>query len=108
MTLGGSEIEFFRNVTNARREYYSQMQAISDTVAPFEPEVFFSRSVRIDDALFQKLLNEEKALAEKITKAKSKLRYLVHLKGKGVEEEQECLICKGKWLIGGVEWSGVV
>ncbi|KAH8149060.1 uncharacterized protein LAJ45_07036 [Morchella importuna] len=95
-----NEIEFFRNVTNARKEYYSQMQAISDTVAPFEPEVFFPRSVRIDDALFQKLLNEEKALAEKITRAKSKLRYLVHLKGKGVEEEQECLICKETYEIG--------
>ncbi|KAH0605121.1 uncharacterized protein H6S33_005103 [Morchella sextelata] len=95
-----NEIMFFRNVTNARKEYYSQMQAISDTVAPFEPEVFFSRSVRIDDALFQKLLNEEKALAEKITKAKSKLRYLVHLKGKGVEEEQDCLICKETYEIG--------
>ncbi|KAI5838912.1 SNF2 family N-terminal domain-containing protein [Morchella snyderi] len=95
-----NEITLFRNLTNARREYYSQMQAISDTVAPFEPEVFFSRSVRIDDALFQKLLNEERALAEKITKAKSKLRYLVHLKGKGVEEAQECLICKETYEIG--------
>lgn len=84
-----------RNVTNARKDYYRQVQDISDTVAPFDLKEATGNS-KVDDGLFKRIVREEENLAEKIREAKAKSRYLIHLRGQGKDESPECLICRGK------------
>jgi hypothetical protein len=84
-----------RNVTNARKEYYRQVQDISDTVTPFDVKEP-ANDYQIGDGLFEGILREEQKLTEIIREAKTKSRYLIHLRGQGNEESPECLICRGK------------
>lgn len=83
-----------RNVTNARKEYYRQVQYISDTLGPFDPKEVAGNS-KANDSLFEKILKEEKTLAAKITKAKATSRYMTHLKYQGPQQAPICLICRG-------------
>lgn len=85
-----------RNVTNARKEYYRQVQYISDTVGPFDPKEVAGNN-RINGSLFEKMVKEENILAAKILKAKATSRYMVHLKHQGPQQAPICLICRGRW-----------
>lgn len=84
-----------RNVLNARKEYYRQVQEISDTLAEIDVERVLGK-VKIDDSLFEKMISSEKALEEKLRSAKTRSRYFEYLKQKGNEVNPECLICRGK------------
>lgn len=83
-----------RNVTNARKEYYRQVQYISDTVGLFNPKEIAGNN-KINDSLFEKIVKEENTLAAKILKAKATSRYMTHLKCQGPQQVPICLICRG-------------
>lgn len=66
------EIDLFTTAMNARLEYYKQLQAISDMVSPHEGPN--------NDTVIAKMLAEEEKISKKIATAKSKRRYLEHLR----------------------------
>lgn len=84
-----------RNVINARKEYYRQVQSISDTVGLFDPKEVAGNN-KINDRLFEKIVKEENILAAKILKAKATSRYMTHLKCQGPQQAPTCLICRGR------------
>ena len=85
------EVELFKDTMNLRLEYYRQLQAISDTVAPFEEEM--SEEAR-NDVLSNKQQAESR-LKARITTLKSKARYLVHLRDEAMDTQSPrmCIIC---------------
>ena len=92
------ELEHFRDAMNLRLEYYRQLQAISDTVTPFEEGM--SDEVR-EDILLQKIQNE-RALETRIAMLKSKGRYLVHLRDEAQDTRSQriCIICTSAFETG--------
>ncbi|KAI2641841.1 SNF2 family N-terminal domain-containing protein [Hypomontagnella submonticulosa] len=83
------ELDGFVTIMNARVEYYKQLQAISDTVVPLDVE-----RVGDLDAALQKLLSNEATIQKRINGALPKHRYLVHLKEKGQNATETCIICQ--------------
>ncbi|KXJ93145.1 helicase-like protein [Microdochium bolleyi] len=91
------ELDIFTAAMNARVEYYKQLQAVSDTVAPLEHEE--DEDV---DAKLASMIAEEASLQSKVSTAQSKHRYLVHLKevGKDANESKFCVICQASFTLG--------
>ncbi|KAF8245340.1 hypothetical protein K440DRAFT_555895 [Wilcoxina mikolae CBS 423.85] len=93
------EVEQFRNASNARMEFYRQIQAVSDTLLPLDIEREYKVKVMTDSG-FKKILQQEEILRKKISQARSRNRYLAHLSGRKVEEKPTCLICLDTYEIG--------
>jgi len=94
------EVELFTNVMNTRVEYYRQLQLISDTVAPYEgPNT---------ERVLAKMLEEEEKLSRKIATAKSKRRYLEHLRMEATNQQEQriCVICRETFEIGALTVCG--
>ena len=91
MTAIDKEIELFKDTMNLRLEYYRQLQAISDQVAPFEEEM--NDAVR-NAVLLSKRQAEDKTKARLAT-LKSKGRYLIHLRDEAADTQAQrtCIIC---------------
>ncbi|KAI0379929.1 SNF2 family N-terminal domain-containing protein [Hypomontagnella monticulosa] len=89
------ELDSFVTIMNARVEYYKQLQAISDTVVPLDIE----RVGDLDEALV-KLLSNEATVQKRINGALPKHRYLVHLKEKGQNTVETCVICQSTFTQG--------
>ena len=92
------EIELFKDTMNLRLEYYRQLQAISDTVAPYE-------EVLTDEARRITLLNRiaaEYQMKARTDQLKSRSRYLLHLRKEAVnaEEQKMCIICQSPFETG--------
>ena len=85
------EVELFKDTMNLRLEYYRQLQAISDTVAPFEDEM--TDAVR-EGILFNKE-QAENLMKARIATLKSKGRYLIHLRDEAMDTQSQrtCIIC---------------
>ncbi|MCJ1276785.1 hypothetical protein MMC21_004592 [Puttea exsequens] len=85
------EIELFKDAMNQRLEYYRQLQAVSDTVAPHEVEM--TEADRADTLLRKKA--QEAKMIRRIASMKSKGRYLVHLRAEDgdCEAQKTCIIC---------------
>ena len=87
----GKEVELFRDAMNIRLEYYRQLQAISDQVAPYE--------VELSDIARRELLNSkeqtELQLRDRIASLRSKGRYLLHLREetRDFDTPKTCIIC---------------
>lgn len=96
------EVEFFSRVMNTRLEYYKQLQHVSDTVAPYE-----GRPNNIEGVL-TRLLQDEAKLANKVAQAKTKRRYLEHLRTEAAnpQEERICVICRESFEIGALTICG--
>ncbi|EPE33063.1 P-loop containing nucleoside triphosphate hydrolase [Glarea lozoyensis ATCC 20868] len=94
------EIESFASVMNTRLEYYKQLQQVSDMVAPYEGPN--------NDKTLGKWLKEEEKLVTKIAQAKSKRRYLLHLKMEAAnpQEQRICVICREGFEIGALTVCG--
>lgn len=94
------EIEVFRNAMNTRLEYYRQLQQVSDMVAPYEGHV--------NDAVRAKMLEDEAKLAKKVATAKSKRRYLDHLRVEAAnpQEQRICVICRETFEVGALTVCG--
>lgn len=94
------EVELFTNVMNTRLEYYRQLQFISDTVAPYEgPNT---------ERVLTKMLEDEEKLSRKIATAKSKRRYLDHLRMEATNQQEQriCVICRETFEIGALTVCG--
>jgi E3 ubiquitin-protein ligase SHPRH len=94
------EVELFTTVMNTRLEYYRQLQNLSDMVAPYEGP--------INDTVAAKLLEEEEKLVRKIATAKSKRRYLVHLRmeADNPQDQRICVICRETFEVGALTVCG--
>ncbi|TVY36568.1 putative ATP-dependent helicase [Lachnellula subtilissima] len=94
------ELDQFTNVMNTRLEYYKQLQQVSDMVAPLEEQN--------KEVLLNRLLKDEEKLARKIASAKSKRRYLVHLKMEAAnpQEQRICVICRDSFEVGALTVCG--
>lgn len=66
------EIEMFTNLMNTRLEYYRQLQQVSDMVSPYEGPN--------NATVIGKMMDDEDRIARKIATARSKRRYLEHLR----------------------------
>ncbi|KAH7336538.1 SNF2 family N-terminal domain-containing protein [Rhexocercosporidium sp. MPI-PUGE-AT-0058] len=94
------EIELLTRLMNARLEYYRQLQQVSDMVAPYEGPN--------DERTLAKFLQEEENLAQKIATAKSKRRYLDHLRMEATnpQDQRICVICRESFEIGALTVCG--
>ncbi|KAL8731356.1 MAG: hypothetical protein Q9166_003448 [cf. Caloplaca sp. 2 TL-2023] len=92
------EVELFRDVMNARLEYYRQLQQISDTVTPNEDD--------LDEQALAAALAEADAaegrLRTRIANLKSTARYLDHLRSESSHKDVNrfCIICQQSFEIG--------
>ncbi|KAI5461114.1 SNF2 family N-terminal domain-containing protein [Mariannaea sp. PMI_226] len=89
-----AEVESFKTTMNARLEYYRQLQAVSDSVLPYEG----SRT----DATMQRIKETEDNLRKKLSTAEAKHRYLLNLKESGSKsnEPRMCVICQTPFTTG--------
>ncbi|KAI1462175.1 SNF2 family N-terminal domain-containing protein [Annulohypoxylon moriforme] len=87
-----SELNTFVAATNARVEYYKQLQGISDTVAPLEEDR------PIPNVLAEAYDNINK-LKLSIDEAQPKHRYLLHLK-EANQMDEVCIICQSSFTLG--------
>lgn len=94
------ELELFTNVMNTRLEYYRQLQQVSDSVAPYEGP--------INDQVLKTLLDTEAKLSQKVATAKSKRRYLEHLRqeASNPQEQRICIICRETFEVGAITVCG--
>lgn len=114
-TMSGQEMDLFTAAMNARVEYYRQLQAISDSVDPYEGPK--------DDHAMEVLAAQEHALERRLETAEAKHRYrecpslpdssthllttdtalrsVVHLKEDDKDEDQRmCIICRETFTVG--------
>ncbi|CAG1983420.1 unnamed protein product [Fusarium graminearum] len=90
-----AEVDNFKTIMNLRLEYYRQLQAVSDSVLPYEgPDV--------TDVIEKKMKKTEDDFRKKLSAAKAKHRYLQHLKeaGDNSNEPRMCVICQTPFTIG--------
>jgi E3 ubiquitin-protein ligase SHPRH len=94
------EVSLFTKAMNTRMEYYRQLQQVSDTVAPYEGPA--------DQETMNKFIEEERKLQNKVAAAKSKRRYLNHLKMEATnpEEQRICVICREDFEVGALTVCG--
>lgn len=94
------EIEVFRSAMNTRLEYYRQLQQLSDMVAPYEGPV--------NDVIRARMLKDEAKLVKKVATAKSKRRYLDHLRMEATnpQDQRICVICRETFEIGALTVCG--
>lgn len=89
------EVELFKNAMNSRLEFYRQLQAISDSVAPYEKNM----SDEQRDTLLSSKHTEEGHHRSKIATLKSKGRYLLHLRNEAEDagDSRMCIICQSSF-----------
>ncbi|KAL9605075.1 MAG: hypothetical protein Q9219_000009 [cf. Caloplaca sp. 3 TL-2023] len=92
------EVELFTDVSNARLEFYRQLQQISDTVVPYEED---ADEEAIAAALFQAEQAEHR-LDTRIATLRSTARYLDHLRRDNSDSDANrlCIICQQSFEIG--------
>jgi len=92
------ELEQLRDAMNLRLEYYKQLQAISDTVAPYEVELTNEARIAI---LLTKEADESRSKA-RLDMMKGRGRYFVHLRDQQTDTESQkmCIICQSSFEVG--------
>ena len=92
------DVELVKETMNLRLEYYRQLQAISDTVAPFEEEM----DPDTRQELLNKKLESEEHVRARIATLKSKGRYLEHirLEASDTQSQRTCIICTSTFETG--------
>ncbi|GKT49304.1 putative ATP-dependent helicase [Colletotrichum spaethianum] len=88
------EVDRFTSAMNARVEYYRQLQAVSDSVAPYEGPN--------DDQAVAACVASEERYRNKLDSVKAKHRYLLNLKNEGGQsnEPRWCIICQTYFTTG--------
>lgn len=71
-------------------EFYRQLQSLSDTVVPFDPEK--EKDVTWETTVQWKQVQE--AAVMKVADGRAKEKYLTHLKTADDEEGWTCIICQ--------------
>ncbi|KAH8174177.1 zinc finger, c3HC4 type (RING finger) domain-containing protein [Sarocladium implicatum] len=89
-----SEIEDFRAAMNARVEFYRQLQAVSDSVLPYD-----GPSSELTALTLQKAEDDH---LRKLAQGRAKHRYLLNLKSAGAKstEPRMCVICQSSFTTG--------
>jgi E3 ubiquitin-protein ligase SHPRH len=92
-----AEQDLFRQTMNHRLDFFAKLQEISDTVRPYKEE--------LDEELDKRALEQKETLemdtAKKLAAAKTKNRFLLHLKEESDEEGQRlCIICQDNFETG--------
>ncbi|OHW90998.1 SNF2 family helicase [Colletotrichum incanum] len=88
------EVDRFTSAMNARVEYYRQLQAVSDSVAPYEGSN--------DDQAIAACVASEERYHNRLDSVKAKHRYLLNLKKEGGQsnEPRWCIICQTYFTTG--------
>ncbi|KAF7856914.1 hypothetical protein EAF04_009675 [Stromatinia cepivora] len=88
------EVGLFTKCMNFRVEYYKQLQAISNQVAPYTGPN--------NDDVVEKMLGNEQVLIQSLAVLRAKKRYLVHLKEEAetLEDKRVCIICRDGFELG--------
>ncbi|KAF7960931.1 hypothetical protein EAE96_000603 [Botrytis aclada] len=88
------EVGLFTKCMNLRVEYYKQLQAISNQVAPYTGP--------INEGVNQSFLRKEHALTQTIASLRAKRRYLVHLKEEveNPKDKRTCVVCREGFELG--------
>ncbi|GJC82189.1 putative ATP-dependent helicase C144.05 [Colletotrichum liriopes] len=88
------EVDRFTSAMNARVEYYRQLQAVSDSVAPYEGPN--------DNQAVAACVASEERYHNKLDSVKAKHRYLLNLKKEGGQsnEPRWCIICQTYFTTG--------
>ena len=94
----GREVEQFKDAMNLRLEYYKQLQAISDTVAPYGVEI---ASEARNAILSAKEADESRSRA-RLASIKGRGRYLLYLREQqtDIENQKLCIICQSSFEVG--------
>ncbi|KAI9800596.1 MAG: hypothetical protein M1833_003254 [Piccolia ochrophora] len=97
------ELDLFRTTSNARLQYYRQLQQISDTVAPYDEPERFDR-----DLCLERLRKAEAEARKKVASLKSKARYLLHLRQESNNKDAQrmCIICQQSFEVGALTVCG--
>lgn len=85
------EYDLYRDVMNDRLEYYRQLQAISDTVKPYQED----ESESFDENMLKDQERQELEKNEKVRSLLTKRKFLQHLRSQkaGEQERRPCIIC---------------
>ncbi|KAI9648475.1 hypothetical protein NHQ30_003109 [Ciborinia camelliae] len=88
------ELDMFTKCMNLRVEYYRQLQAISNQVAPYKSHN--------NDLAVEKMLQNEQTLVQNLAVMRAKKRYLVHLKEEAEDpkDQRVCIICRDEFELG--------
>ena len=94
------EVASLANIMNTRLEYYRQLQAVSDMVAPYEGPN--------NEKVITQMRRDEEKLTSRIATARSKRRYLQHLRMEtsNPQEQRICVICRESFEIGALTVCG--
>lgn len=84
------EIELYRQTINARVDFYRQLQIVSDSVVPFDPNL--EKGIDLESIIRMK--RDQDTLAAKIADAVAKKNYLSYLKTSNDDEGCICTICQ--------------
>ncbi|KAI9808275.1 MAG: hypothetical protein M1825_004732 [Sarcosagium campestre] len=97
------ELVQFQTVSNARLEFYRQLQQISDTVAPYEDPDGLDPQVRS-----KRLEESESKATKKLATLKSKQKYLEHLRVESSNKDAQrmCIICQQSFELGALTVCG--
>ncbi|KAL9119541.1 MAG: hypothetical protein Q9187_003907, partial [Circinaria calcarea] len=98
------ELDIYRDTMNARLEYYRQLQAISDAVAPYEEDL----SEDTLRTILEEMKGTEVKLQAKIDTLKARGRYLLHLRDESAAENTQrmCIICQQPFEVGALTSCG--
>lgn len=96
------ELALFRDLYNARVEYYKQLQELSDNVAEIE---IGRQSIEV---AFNKRVTEEQALSNIISQQMGRKRYLdlLNINKDPQESDRTCVICQTSFYIGSLTNCG--
>jgi E3 ubiquitin-protein ligase SHPRH len=85
------EQELFRKAMNERLEFYRQLQAISDQVAPFREEL----DEQLDTLALGQATRKEELCSNKLAGLRTKRRFLRHLRTESTSQQEGrvCVIC---------------
>ena len=92
------ELDLFKDTSNARLEYYRQLQQISDSVAAYESEMDEQTLI----TTLASMLVDETKLRDKIATLNARHRYLIHLRDDASLESPQrlCIICQQSFETG--------
>lgn len=86
------ELEVFKETVDCRLEYYRQLQAISDTVAPLEDNIDPGKLARMKVVMEE----ETETRTNRLAMLKSRGRFLLHLRQEdnSLQTQRQCIICR--------------
>lgn len=92
------EQELFHRAMNLRVEFYRQLQAISDMVAPYKEEM----DEELDVVALHHAMQKENSAANRLAQHRTKRRFLLHLRSESTNQEEArlCVICQSTFELG--------